>query len=148
MRLWLHVVSHVRGVYTHTQRQWRAFWACDVWGMKTENPREWQECQTVRKRSMRITRSSWSDASCKRSSMKAWSEGWGFSWQAPDPSFKNFSKAMQTHGNIIGEFLKHRVTLTSARFSISHLLRIFMAKTLSVFLTLTTATCKKDNSVG
>lgn len=34
--------------------------------------------------------------------------------------------------------------LTSARFSISHLLRIFMAKTLSVFLTLTTATWRED----
>lgn len=41
--------------------------------------------------------------------------------------------------------MKEWVTLTSARFSISHLLRIFMANTLSVFLTLTTATCKKDN---
>lgn len=38
--------------------------------------------------------------------------------------------------------------LTSARFSISHLFRIFMAKTLSVFLTFTTATCKKDRRVG
>lgn len=92
VRLWLHVVSHVWGAYTHThtQRQRRAFWACDVWGMKTEDPRERQECQTVRERAMRKTCSSWSDASCERSSMKAWSGGWGFSWQPPDPSFKSF----------------------------------------------------------
>lgn len=57
--------------------------------------------------------------------------------------FKDYTNtaAMQTRCNQMKEW----VTLTSARFSISHLLRIFMANTLSVFLTLTTATCEKDN---
>lgn len=39
---------------------------------------------------------------------------------------------------------KHYCNLTSALFSISHLLSIFMAKTLSAFFSFTTATWKRE----
>jgi len=61
----------------------------------------------------------------------------------PDGSVDRLRRFLSQKSTLGKARESRRATLTSARFSISHLLRIFMANTLSVFRTFTTATCKR-----
>lgn len=142
------------GIWTHKQQG--AVWPHDVRGVKTKDPRDWQECQTIRKTSMKKT--SICSSCCSDSdtfynlSAKSWCDR---AWMrvAVSPAVGTFPSVFDYSSNLI-TILFHledkkipnfcRIPPTSARFNISHLLRIFMAKTLSVFFTFTTATCNRE----
>lgn len=138
-----------------THRQPRSVLAFEAWGMKKEDPGEQRERQTVRKRSMRKTCSgsscsSSTDMFCHNLSVCAWSKGGGVgAVLSSDKSLSLLFSEVSPQSCCTGPVSRtrswvHMATLTSARFSISHLLRIFMANTLSVFFNFTTATCEKS----